>query len=179
MTPPYLEAGFFAVSIFVLYAALILGIGLFWALINRFLQPENEGLLWPHQRYARAYVVVCMLNVALLTLYGALRFSLFPPAITSTGGFTLGSLFMVIVLPVVLVVVVRFLLLRPSPISILSWFPEQFLPNYRIGYLSMFVSTLLLFAMVPAFNLFQMAYSEEMRLYARFAQYDSHKGTVE
>ncbi|MDH5739134.1 MAG: hypothetical protein OEY77_02290 [Nitrospira sp.] len=176
---PLLEAGFFAVSIFVLYAALILGLGLFWLLINRFLQPENEGLLWPNQRYARAYVVVCMLNIALLTLYGALRFSLFPPAITSTGGFTLGSLFMVIVLPVVLVVVVRFLLLRPSPISILSWFPEQFLPNYRIGYLSMFVSTLLLFAMVPAFNLFQMAYSEEMRLYARFAQYDSHKDQLE
>lgn len=167
---PLLEAGFIAVSLFVVYAAIILGLGLFWSLINRFLHPESEGLLWPNERHARAYVLVGILNVALLILGGALMSYTFPP--TST-------LFMIIVLPVALVVTIRFLLLRPSPISMLSWLPGHRLPNYRISYLFMFVSTLLLFAMLPAFNLFQMAYSEEMRLYAKFAQYDSSKDRQE
>lgn len=176
---PLLEAGFFAVSIFVLYAAFILGIGLFWSLINRFLQAENEALLWPHGNHAHAYLTVSILNVVLLGLYGAVQFYLLPSLGTSTDWFALVSLFMVILLPLVLVVMVRFLLLRQKDITLLSKLFGDRLPDYRFSYLFMFTSTFLLFAMLPAFHLFQMAYSEEMRLYAQFAQYDAQKDRLD
>lgn len=176
---PLLEAGFFAGSVFVLYAALILGLGLFWSLINRFLQPENEGLLWPHRNYAHAYLTVGILNVILLSLYGAMQLSLHSSLRPFIEWLSLVSLFMVILLPLVLVVIVRSLLLRKKQLTFVpSLFGER-MPDYRFGYLFMFTSTFLLFAMLPAFHLFQMAYNEEMRLYAQFVQYDSRKDQLE
>lgn len=176
---PLLEAGFFAVSIFVLYAALILGLGLFWSLINRLLQPENERLLWPHRNYTHSYLTVGILNVVLLGLYGVIQFYLLPTVGTSTDLFALVSLSMVILLPLALVIIVRSLLLRQKNSTLLPWLLGGRLPDYRFSYLFMFTSTFLLFAMLPAFHLFHMAYGEEMRLYAKFTQYDAQKDQQE
>ncbi len=176
---PLLEAGFFAVTIFVLYAAFILGLGLFWSLINRLLQPEHEGLLWPHRNHAHAYLTVGVLNVVLLGLYGVVQFHLLSSDRTSIDGFALVSFCMVILLPLVLVTIVRSLLLLQKDFTFLPRLLGNRLPDYRFSYLFMFTSTFLLFAMLPAFHLFQMAYSEEMRLYAQFAQYDGQKDRLE
>ncbi|MDH4078548.1 MAG: hypothetical protein OEU68_01880 [Nitrospira sp.] len=172
---PLLEAGFFAVTLFVLYALLILGVGFFWLLINRLLKGEHRGLIWPDPKQSRTYALVFILNVVLLVLYGATTFYLVPMLGVSDPVLliTLSGIFL---LPVVQIVMIYYLA-RPTKFSM--WFPKRLVPNHRSGYLLMLVSSLLLFAMLPAFHFFTMAYNEEVRLYAEFSQYDHEKDLEE
>jgi len=165
---PLLEAGFFAVALFVLYAVLILGVGLFWLLINRLLKPEHRGLSWPDEKQCRTYAVVSCLNAVLLLLYGAITFYLVPKLGVSDQSLLI-TLPGIVLLPSILVLVIHYL---SRPTESCSWFPKRLVPDYRLGYLLMAVSSLLLFAMLPAFDFFTMAYKEEIRLYVEFSQFD-------
>jgi len=184
---PLLEAGFFAVALFVLYALVILGVGLFWLLIKRLLESKRGGPIWPREVDSGKYALVSILNVALLVLYGLTTFLLMPAlqnklslledlrALTS-----LLPLFVIFLLPALLIVVILYLAGPTESSSRFSEWLVRRVPNkYRFRYLLMSVSSLLLFAMLPAFDFFTMAYKEEMRLYAAFSQYDYKKDLEE
>ena len=188
---PLLEAGFFAVALFVLYALVILGVGLFWFLIKRLLESKRGGSqggpLWPQEVDSGKYALLSILNIALLVLYGLTTFLLIPALqnklllLEDLRSLTLLlPLFVIFLLPALVIVVIRYLAGPTESSSRFSkWLVRQVPNKYRFRYLLLSVSSLLLFAMLPAFDFFTMAYKEEMRLYAEFSQYDYKKDLEE
>ena len=162
-----LRALFAGLLLFILYSALILGVGLFGFVIYPDLKQGQSNWLWPQPDHATAYRRITFLNIALLVLFGLLQGH---PYLELTYP-NLHQLLLLspFVLPLVMALTIYAL------VAFRGRRPGGDKPRYRRDYTMMAVSCLLLFAMVPAYGFFKFALNGEMNLYALFTQFDFNK----
>ena len=163
-----LRALFAGLLLFILYSALILGVGLFGFVIYPDLKQGQGGWLRPRQEHATAYRRITFLNIALLILFGFVQ---------GQGHLELNYpnwhqllLLSPFVLPLIMALTVYALVAFR-----LGSHPGGDNRRYQRDYTMMAVSCLLLFAMVPAYGFFKFALNGEMTLYALFTQFDFAK----
>lgn len=163
-----LRALFAAVLLFILYSALILGVGLFGFVIYPELKQGHGGWLQPRPEHATAYRHIMFLSVLLLILFGLVQGQPYlEPNYPNWHQLFLLSPF---ALPLVMALTVYALVA-----SHVYHHPSKDRPRWRRDYSMMAVSCLLLFAMAPAYGCFKFAWSGEMNLYALFTQFDFDK----
>lgn len=163
-----LRALFAGLFLFLLYSALILGVGLFGFVIYPELKQRHGGWLQPRPEHAAAYRRILFLNVALLILFGVVQGQ---PYLESNYPnwhqlFLLSPFALPLVMALTVYALVAFHVDHQSS-------KDQ--PRWRRDYTMMAVSCLLLFAMAPAYGCFKFAWNGEMNLYALFTQFDFKK----
>jgi hypothetical protein len=163
-----LRALFAGSLLFVCYAALILGIGIFGFVIYPDLKVGQGRWLRPRPEHATAYRRIMGLNVSLLMLFGVVQGHQYLELNYPNWHQLL--LLSPFILPLILVLsiygITAFSIDGPA---------RGDTRRYRRDYTMMAVSCLLVFAMVPAYGFFKFAWNGEMNLYALFTQFDFAK----
>jgi hypothetical protein len=163
-----LRALFVGMLLFILYSALILGVGLFGFVFYPELKQRHGGWLQPRPEHATAYRRIMFLNIAVLILFGLAQGH---PYLESNYPnphqlFLLSPFVLPLVMALTVYALVAFRAGNRSGADQLRW---------RRDHGMMAVSCFLLFAMVPAYGCFKFAWSGEMNLYALFTQFDFKK----
>ena len=163
-----LRALFAGLLLFVVYSALILGVGVFGFILYPDLKVGQGHWLQPHPQHTTAYRRITLLNVALLVVFGFVQGH--PYLELNYPNWHQMLLLSPFVLPLIMALtiyaVTAFSKERPA---------SRDLGRYRRDHTMMAVSCLLIFAMVPAYGFFKFAWNGEMNLYALFTQFDFAK----
>ncbi len=150
-----------AASLFLLYAALILG--LFRLSVYPSLKNGRAGWMWPHASRNRDYQLIVLWNVLLLCLFGLLILQAAVPAITKA------LLSVIIPLWGVWIMIVT---LKKSPSANSDGSRTRVPISFRSSYTLMIMTFLLVYGMLPAFGFVKIAFEAEIGLLVKYAQLD-------
>lgn len=165
-----LEALFFAMFLFSVYAVIVLAGGLFGFLIAGSLLQDRGEWMWPDSGKRASYISIAIFNVLLMVFFAAAIFSLDLDQDGASKVVALGSVACSVVGMVMMYLVLtdsrKVPVIRPS-MSFCSGRASRI--DFQTSYAVMVASCLILFAAVPAGSFLAIAYDEEMKLLIQHA----------
>ncbi len=150
-----------AASLFLVYAALILG--LFRLLVYPCLKNGRADWMWPRASRNRDYQLIVLWNVLLLCLFGLVMLQPALPAMTKV------LLTLIIPLWGVWIMIVT---LKKSHAANTEASRNRVPLGYRWTYTLMIMTFLLVYGMLPAFGFSKVAFEAEIGLLVKYAQVD-------